>query len=688
MYVGDNQTLPSLGSGRQNGIALVTSSKIPLKRKPVKLTGGLPSIICKTKKSQKPRRKGSFNTNSNFKYKVCSGNNCRVIMSALRKRPWWHPLPSHENENTTSDDVYTTLSLYWEMYRNPNKFKNPSFRNIIYNHLEFNAVLVTKKGLYESIRRFCEAHPKHDINSIIPKTFYINSTALNGEDDLEAFKCFNLNYGKEHEEKVDTTLGEDTNIISSCRSVTALNENITVSDGKGEADVLLPLQFPQVVTVEQESSAENLGNVANETVTGANPGAYIDAVCTASQSNVILSPPPCPNPTHVSTVGVSTTSENSPEAVKTDVMVPIDAILKTKAIEGTSAHSPRRIVVKASTVVENTIDIDKEGGIRRGPEDTVWILKPASLTNRGFGISVVRGMTAVLESIANNKGAESDSDSTPSTPSEADTSNKNKNTRRAKPTESSLERAAGARAAANGWIVQEYMERPLLVHGRKFDIRCYVVLTFKAKGQELHGYFYNDAYVRTSGKKYNLNRLEDRETHLTNDAVQKNSKNYGKFEYGNKLSLRELQQTILEDYPGASPTVVADKIFPTIKKQAALSISACKDAICKSTFPRSFELLGYDFMIDARFEPTLIEINSNPCLDTSCPILSEMIPKMISNVINISVDTWCRPQKVTVGNTSDGPVMGYTASTEEALRKLEQEEDGFEELPIINGMHE
>ena len=39
-------------------------------------------------------------------------------------------------------------------------------------------------------------------------------------------------------------------------------------------------------------------------------------------------------------------------------------------------------------------------------------------------------------------------------------------------------------------------------------------------GREMQGYFYREAYVRTSGKKYSTADVTDRETHLTNDAVQ------------------------------------------------------------------------------------------------------------------------------------------------------------------------
>lgn len=47
----------------------------------------------------------------------------------------------------------------------------------------------------------------------------------------------------------------------------------------------------------------------------------------------------------------------------------------------------------------------------------------------------------------------------------------------------------------------------------------------------------------------------------------------------------------------------------------------------------NFELLGMDFMIDQDLKPWLIEINTNPCLELSCPLLSKLIPGIIENTL-------------------------------------------------------
>ena len=86
------------------------------------------------------------------------------------------------------------------------------------------------------------------------------------------------------------------------------------------------------------------------------------------------------------------------------------------------------------------------------------------------------------------------------------------------------------------FIIQRYIEFPALYKMRKFDIRCFGMLT--CQGQKLKGYVYDDGYLRTSSVPFSKD-CTDRFVHLTNDAVHKKSEDYGKHESGNKLSFAE-----------------------------------------------------------------------------------------------------------------------------------------------------
>jgi hypothetical protein len=43
-------------------------------------------------------------------------------------------------------------------------------------------------------------------------------------------------------------------------------------------------------------------------------------------------------------------------------------------------------------------------------------------------------------------------------------------------------------------------------------------------------------------------------------------------------------------------------------------------------------------MIDENFKVFLIEVNTNPCLELSCPLLARLIPSMVENAIRLAVD--------------------------------------------------
>ena len=51
-----------------------------------------------------------------------------------------------------------------------------------------------------------------------------------------------------------------------------------------------------------------------------------------------------------------------------------------------------------------------------------------------------------------------------------------------------------------------------------------------------------------------------------------------------------------------------------------------------------FEILGFDFMMDADLNLKLIEVNTNPCLDTPCLLLQRLIPQMLDSTLKLAVD--------------------------------------------------
>lgn len=54
----------------------------------------------------------------------------------------------------------------------------------------------------------------------------------------------------------------------------------------------------------------------------------------------------------------------------------------------------------------------------------------------------------------------------------------------------------------------------------------------------------------------------------------------------------------------------------------------------------SFELFGYDFMIDENFKVYLIEANTNPWLEINWTLLSSIISSVVDNTFRIVLDSY------------------------------------------------
>ena len=190
----------------------------------------------------------------------------------------------------------------------------------------------------------------------------------------------------------------------------------------------------------------------------------------------------------------------------------------------------------------------------------------------------------------------------------------------------------------NSFVIQKYIERPLLIHGRKFDIRCWVLWNYDGRV-----YLFKEGYLRTSSQPYAIDPAnpDDMFTHLTNNAVQKTSQAYGAHEDGNQISYSAFQEycRTQTDNPRLQGYSVEDHLSPAIKKMVVRSVFATKDLIDPMKRKHCFELFGYDFIIDEDFNTWMIEVNTNPCLEESSSLLKMLLPRMVENMLELSVDS-------------------------------------------------
>lgn len=129
---------------------------------------------------------------------------------------------------------------------------------------------------------------------------------------------------------------------------------------------------------------------------------------------------------------------------------------------------------------------------------------------------------------------------------------------------------------------------------------------------------------------------------MTNDAVQKRSEDYGKFEPGNKLSYNEFQMYLDKTYPDLNICFERD-LKPQMNKLTTDIFRACYNKLDPKRRLNCMEVFGLDFMFDDEFRPYVIEVNTNPCLELVSPLLARLIPNMLENALKIALDTQFLP---------------------------------------------
>lgn len=48
--------------------------------------------------------------------------------------------------------------------------------------------------------------------------------------------------------------------------------------------------------------------------------------------------------------------------------------------------------------------------------------------------------------------------------------------------------------------------------------------------------------------------------------------------------------------------------------------------------------MGYDFILDQDLNVWLIEVNTNPCIEESSPLLAMLLPRMLDDAFKMTID--------------------------------------------------
>ncbi|KEG10590.1 tubulin---tyrosine ligase [Trypanosoma grayi] len=198
------------------------------------------------------------------------------------------------------------------------------------------------------------------------------------------------------------------------------------------------------------------------------------------------------------------------------------------------------------------------------------------------------------------------------------------------------------------WVVQMYIDRPLLYHRRKFDIRCWILLC--AGRYEI--YVHEQLVMRMSSVEYSTESattrtVEGRLAHITNHCVQVEGEGFSAFEEGNELWREHLDSVVRYkgkrmrskgiQHEGANPELepsLKNTVLPQIYHIVVETLLAARGSIPNGRSPPStpcFQIFGYDFLIDEMLRVWLLEINGAP------GAADRLLPALVADTIEIAL---------------------------------------------------
>ncbi|XP_046687090.1 probable tubulin polyglutamylase ttll-15 [Homalodisca vitripennis] len=189
---------------------------------------------------------------------------------------------------------------------------------------------------------------------------------------------------------------------------------------------------------------------------------------------------------------------------------------------------------------------------------------------------------------------------------------------------------------ANGSFLQEYIDKPFLVDGYKFDIGVYTIIT---SIDPLRVYIYNgDILFRYCPEKYhpfdpkNLNKYVIGDDYLPTWEVPSLKKLYTELGYSMRDSFNAYVRSL-----GKDPS----KIWLQVEEAIRAVCLAKESAISKvlSTLPSHrnfFEMVRFDFVVDENLNVFIMEANMSPNLSSAHFLPNQLLyEQVLFNLFNL-----------------------------------------------------
>ncbi|KAG9350889.1 hypothetical protein JZ751_024778 [Albula glossodonta] len=197
--------------------------------------------------------------------------------------------------------------------------------------------------------------------------------------------------------------------------------------------------------------------------------------------------------------------------------------------------------------------------------------------------------------------------------------------------------------AQDHFIVQEYLDKPFLMEGYKFDLRIYILVT---SCDPLRIFLYNDGLVRMGTEKYhapNESNLSQLYMHLTNYSVNKHNENFERDETVDKGSKRSIgwfteflrtnDHDVAKFWGDVSELVV--KTLIVAEPHVLHAYRMCRPGQPPGSDSVCFEVLGFDIILDRKLKPWLLEINRAPSFGTDQKIDYDVKKGVLLNALKL-----------------------------------------------------